>query len=259
MSAVLEEIRGPVLWLSINRPDKRNAISLNVLEGLLTGLRRAREEQSIRAVVITGVGDKSFCAGGDMQPGGGFSFDFDEPRAPLANLIRVARDSAVPIVARINGSCVAGGMGLLAMADLAVAADHAVFGLPEIKVGLFPFQVLALLQTIVPPRTVAEWCLTGETFDAATALSAGILNYVVPADALDAKVEWLLSRLVDKSSAATARGKYALAALADMTFAGRLAFAESQLPLATFTDDAQEGLAAFNEKRKPLWKADRAD
>jgi enoyl-CoA hydratase/isomerase-like protein len=114
-------------------------------------------------------------------------------------------------------------------------------------------QVMSLLQSIAPPRLVNEWALTGEPFDAGAAQSAGLLNYVVPAAELDAKIEWLIGRIVDKSPTAMRRGKYAMRAIASMSFDQSIAYTESQIALLAMTEDAREGLKAFSEKRKPSW------
>jgi enoyl-CoA hydratase/carnithine racemase len=139
------------------------------------------------------------------------------------------------------------------MTDMAVAADTAAFGLPEVKVGVFPMQVLSLLQTLVPRRIINEWCLTGEPFDAAAAQRAGLLNYVVPAAELDTKLDWFINRTTDKSPTAIRRGKYAMRAIAAMSFDEAVAYTESQIALLALSEDAKEGLAAFAEKRKPNW------
>ena len=139
------------------------------------------------------------------------------------------------------------------MTDMAVAADHVMFGLPEVKVGVFPMQVMSLLQSIAPRRLINEWALTGEPFDAKTAQAAGLLNYVVPAAELDAKIDWLIGRIVDKSPTAIRRGKYAMRAIASMSFDESIAYTESQIALLAMTEDAKEGLKAFAEKRKPVW------
>jgi enoyl-CoA hydratase/carnithine racemase len=207
----------------------------------------------MRAIVLTGAGEKAFCAGGDLQPGAGFAFDLAQPTLDYADLLRETQAGTLPSIARINGTCMAGGIGLLCMTDLAVAADTVQFGLPEVKIGLFPMQVLSLLQRIVPRRTLREWCLSGEPFGAAEAKEAGLLNHVVPADALDAKTQWLLERLTDKSPTAIRRGKYAMRALEAMSFDEGIAFTEGQIALLAGTQDAKEGLASFNEKRRPVW------
>lgn len=188
---VLCEQRDHVFWMTLNRPDKRNAIDHDMTESLHDGPRQAHANPEIRAVVLTGTGDKAFCAdlGGD-----GFVFDYSQPTSAYLELLRYAVRSTLPIVARVNGACMAGGMGLFYLADMAVAADHAVFGLPEVKVGGFPMQVLSLLRNFVAPRVLNEWCLTGEPFSAETAREAGLLNYVVPADELDSRVDWLVAR-----------------------------------------------------------------
>jgi enoyl-CoA hydratase/carnithine racemase len=248
---VLHEKRGEAFWIIINRPDKRNAINEPVIQGIRAGINAACADRDIRVVVLTGSGDHAFCAGGDLQPGGGFNFDFASPRSAYGDLLRAADDCPLPIVAAINGACVAGGMGLVAMADLAISVDHAQFGLPEVKIGLFPMQVLAMMKTLVPPRTLRRWMLTGEIFPASQAFEAGFLNQVVAADAFNDAVEALVDKLCAVSPAALRRGKYATRTMEAMTKEQAIAFAEGQLGLMTLTEDAQEGLAAFNEKRKP--------
>jgi len=253
-ATVLHDKRGAALWMTINRPDRRNAIDAGVIAGLIDGFRMAEADPDIRAIVVTGAGERAFCAGGDMadELKAGPAAQA-QPNQPYADLLRTAWACDLPVVARVNGACMAGGMGLLAMADMAVADETARFGLPEVKVGLFPMQVLSLLQTLVPPRTLREWCLTGEPFDAAEARAAGLVNHVVPSSELDEKTEWLLARVAGKSPTAIRRGKYALRALSSMSFEQAIAFTEGQLALLLATEDAREGLAAFNDKRDPVW------
>jgi methylglutaconyl-CoA hydratase len=252
-ATVLHEKRGHAFWITINRPEKRNALNASVISGIVDGYRRAHEDKDVRVIVLTGTGDKAFCAGADLQPGAGFAFDLSRPNLDYADMLRAAQNATKPTIARVNGVCMAGGIGLLCMTDMAVAADNVVFGLPEVKVGVFPMQVLSLLQSIAPPRLVREWCFTGEPFTASEAKDAGLLNHVVPAAELDAKVEWLVARLIDKSPTAIRRGKYAMRALASMSFDQGIAYTESQIAVLAMTQDAKEGLAAFAEKRKPVW------
>ena len=251
--AVLHEQKGPAFWITINRADKRNALNAEVLAGVRTGWREAHTRAGVRVIVLTGAGGQAFCAGGDLQPGAGFAFDVSRPTLDYADLLREVRTATLPSIARVNGACLAGGIGLLCMTDLAVAADHARFGLPEVKVGVFPMQVLSLLQQLVPRRRLREWALTGDPISAAQAMEAGLLNEVVPAAALDAAVDRLVERLAAASPTAQRRGLYALRAIESMSAEEALAFGEGQIALLAATEDAREGLAAFNEKRKPNW------
>lgn len=251
---VIIDKRGQALWITINRPEKRNALNAEVIAGIVKGYRQAHEDSDVRVIVLTGAGDKAFCAGADLQnSGAAFAMDYSRPNVDYADLLRLAQNSTKPAIARVGGICMAGGMGLLCMTDMAIAADHVIFGLPEVKVGVFPMQVMSLLQKLAPPRLVNEWSLTGEPFDAKSALAAGLLNYVVPAAELDAKLDWLIGRLVDKSPTAIRRGKYAMRAIASMSFDESIAFTEGQIALLALTEDAKEGLRSFSEKRKPSW------
>jgi len=252
--SVVIEKREQALWITINRPDKRNAINAGVVAGIARGYREAHDDPDVRVIVLTGTGDKAFCAGADLQStGAAFAFDFSKPNVDYADLLRLSQNATKPAIARVNGTCMAGGMGLMCMTDMAVAADHALFGLPEVKVGVFPMQVMSLLQAIAPRRLINEWALTGEPFDAHAAQAAGLLNHVVPATDLDAKLDWLIRRLTDKSPTAIRRGKYAMRAIAAMSFDESIAYTESQIALLAMTEDAKEGLTAFAEKRKPVW------
>jgi len=245
------EQRGEVLWLTITREARRNAMSADVLRGIAEGLDRAEADPDIRVVVITGAGDKAFCAGADLQSGAPFGADLSNPHGAAAELFRRVRRATVPLIARVNGACYAGGIGLMAMCDLAVAAESATFALPEIKVGVFPAQVLGVLQHLLPRRVLIEMCLTGDPIDARRALALELV-YAVATD-LDAEVDRLIGRLLAGSPAAMRRGLYTLKQMERMAFEESLAFAESQIALFALTDDAKEGIAAFTEKRKPHW------
>lgn len=251
---VLYEKRGRAGWITIDRAARRNSINAAVIAGIASGIEQSSADPDIRAIVLTGAGDKAFCAGADLSGGtAAFGPSFAEPSQPFANLLRAAHASRLPIVARVNGACMAGGMGLLAMCDMAVAADHAIFGLPEVKIGVFPMQVLSVLQQLIARRDLMELCITGEPIDAKAALAMRLVNHVVPPQELDAKTEWLLARIVDKSPTAIRRGKYAMAAIADMSFEQALSFTETQIGVTALTEDAAEGVAAFAEKRSPVW------
>ncbi|WP_237883228.1 enoyl-CoA hydratase-related protein [Pseudomonas sp. PGPR40] len=251
MTTVLQESRQDGrLILTIDRPERRNALNADVIAALQQAMQRARADASIRAVVLTGAGDEAFCAGADLGADA-FAFDYATPTIAYADLLRTARTLDVPLIARVNGACMAGGMGLLAMCDLAIAAPHAIFGLPEAKVGVFPMQVLAVLQAQVPQRCLVQLCLTGDPIDAARAREIGLINEVV--DDLDGALERLLSRLRGNSPTALRRGLYAMKTMRSMSFEEAIAFGEGQIGLLAMTQDAREGIAAFKDKRKPQW------
>lgn len=253
-SIVLVEDRDNVRHITINRENVRNALNDDVLTALALALNSARNVTELRAIVLTGAGTNAFCAGGDLKPDSAtFDYDFSVPSTTYANLLRAAHACDLPLIARINGHCMAGGVGLLAMCDMAIASDAARFGLPEVKIGMFPLQVAALLQDMVLPKKFAEMCITGEPLTANEALQIGLVNYVVPIAELDERVDWLLGRVLDKSPTAIRRGKYALRATRDMTVEQSITFMESQIGPIALTQDSKEGIGAFNERRKPNW------
>lgn len=251
---VLTERRGAALWMTIQREERRNALNSEVLREIQTAVERAGSDPDLRVLVLTGAGRRAFCAGADLKQGTDvFADGLDEPTTDFGRLARAVRACGLPLIGRINGDCVAGGMALMALCDLVVSVDSARFGLPEAKVGVFPMQVLVYLRRLVAPRHVNQLCLTGELIDAHRAREIGLVNEVATQDQLDAHVATLLERLSAMSPAALRRGKYAIAAMDSMDFAGALAFAETQIALVSRTADAREGLAAFNEKRAPNW------
>jgi enoyl-CoA hydratase/carnithine racemase len=202
------EQRGPVLWLTIQREARRNAMSHAVLAGMAQAITAAQTDRSVRAIVITGAGSKAFCAGADLQSANAFTTDYSEPLGHLAQLLRVVKASNVPLVARVNGACMAGGMGLLAMCDMAVAARHAIFRPARGQGGRVPGPGAQRAAAPGAPPPLAEMCLTGEPITSAEALEYGLVNYVD--DDVDAKLDWLLARLLDKSPAAIRRGLYTM-------------------------------------------------
>ena len=251
---LLIEKRGHALWLTINREARRNAMSPAVLAGLRAGIDQAHADSGVRVIVITGAGDKAFCAGADLARGSGsFQYDPSAPHLDYADLLRHAWRSTLPMVARVNGHCLAGGMGLAGMCDMVVAAEHASFGLPEVKIGVFPAQVLAVLQYLIGPRHLAELCMTGEPIDAPRAAQIGLVNHVAPAGELDAKTDWLIERIASKSPTANRRGKAMMRASTDMGFESAISYLETQIMTLALTEDAREGRASFIEKRAPNW------
>jgi methylglutaconyl-CoA hydratase len=254
MNDVLIEKRGAVQWITINREARRNAMNDVVTDAIATGLTEASADAEVRAVVLTGAGDKAFCAGADLSAGSGsFKYDYSKVGLSFVRLMKQARDLTLPLIARVNGHAMAGGMGMIGMCDMAISVDNARFGMPEVKIGIFPMQIMAVLQRLIPSRKLYEMALTGEPVSAAEALDIGLLNYIVPAAELDAKVDWLLARLLDKSPTAIRRGKYAMRVTEQLNFDQSAVFMEAQIGTLALTEDAAEGRAAFIAKRAPVW------
>ena len=254
MNEVLAERRGMVQWSTINREERRNAMNDAVTEAISAGLAAASADPEVRAVVLTGAGDKAFCAGADLSAGSGsFQYDYSKVGLSFVRMMKQARDLTLPLIARVNGHAMAGGMGMLGMCDMAIGVDTARFGMPEVKIGVFPMQIMAVLQRLIPSRKLYEMALTGEPITAAEALEIGLLNYVVPPADLDTKLDWLLSRLLDKSPTAIRRGKYAMRVTEQLNFDQSAVFMEAQIGTLALTQDAAEGRAAFIAKRAPVW------
>jgi methylglutaconyl-CoA hydratase len=254
MNEVLIEKRGAVQWITINREARRNAMNDVVTDAIAAGLTEASADAEVRAVVLTGAGDKAFCAGADLSAGSGsFKYDYSKVGLSFVRLMKQARDLTLPLIARVNGHAMAGGMGMIGMCDMAISVDNARFGMPEVKIGIFPMQIMAVLQRLIPSRKLYEMALTGEPISAAEALDIGLLNYIVPAAELDAKVDWLLARLLDKSPTAIRRGKYAMRVTEQLNFDQSAVFMEAQIGTLALTEDAAEGRAAFIAKRAPVW------
>lgn len=253
---VLVEMRGEVQWITINRDERRNALNETVVVLIDRAIQAAGSDPACRAIVITGAGVRAFCAGADLQKGvqgGAFDVDYSQPRHYLVDLFNRMRSCRLPIIARVNGHVMAGGIGILCSCDLAVACDDALFGTPETKIGLIPMMILPSMLRIIPERKLLEMCITGEPFTARESLEIGLVNYVVPRAQLDEKLAWLLDRILDKSPTAIRIGKQAFHAMRDLSVESALEYAQVMVPSMASTKDAREGIAAFQEKRKPVW------
>jgi enoyl-CoA hydratase/carnithine racemase len=251
---VLIELRDGVQWITINREERRNALNEQVVRSIDGGIADAVLGGAARAIVLTGAGDKAFCAGADLArnvKGGAFAVDFARPRHYIVDLFKRLQECTLPVIARVNGHVMAGGFGLLCACDLAVAADDIRIGTTESKIGMTPMMILPYMLRVLPPRRLQEMCFTGEQFSAREALDWGVLNYVVPRAELDQKVNWLLARITDKSPTAIRLGKQAFNAMRDMSLRESLEYAQAMVPVMSSTEDAREGMAAFQDKRAP--------
>ena len=251
------EVGGAVARVTIDRPERRNAMSFGVMRGLLDSMRQAREDDAVRVVVLTGAGDRAFCAGADL---GGIAENagaaaVHDARGLLADLFRAMYGLGKPTIARVRGYALAGGFGLACACDLIVAADDAVFGTPEIDVGLWPYMITVPLLRSLPPKRVLELMMTGRRVDAAEAERLGFVSRVVPVDELDAAVDELAATLAAKSPLIMRWGRdsfYRVLEQPDSDAA--LAYLQTMLSITSHTEDAAVGVAAFAQKRTPEWK-----
>lgn len=252
MSQVLVEHRDQVLWITINREERRNALNEEVVRSIDRAIAEAASDGRSRAIVITGAGDKAFCAGADLAKnakGFAFAVDYARPKHYIVDLFKRLQECTLPVIARVNGHAMAGGFGLLCACDMAIAADDIRIGTTEAKIGVTPMMILPYMLRVLPPRRLQEMCITGEQFSAQDALDWGVLNYVVPRAQLDEKLNWMLARITDKSPTAIRLGKQAYGAMRDMSLRESLEYAQAMVPVMSSTEDAREGMAAFQEKR----------
>ena len=257
---LLVERRGDVLWLTLNRPDAHNALDRSLTGRLTAAFEEAGADESLRAVVLTGAGDRTFCAGADLKEGLGGDrerspFSSGDGGNPLVSLYAAMRRCHEPIIGRVNGSAFGGGLGLVAACDLVYAADHARFGTPEVKVGVFPLMITTYLIRQLPRRRYWEMAFLGEPLGAAEAERYHLVNRAVPAADLDDRIAGVLERLRAASPTALRVGKAALEAMQDMTVDQTLAYAQLLIEKLAASDDAREGMAAFAERRSPRWAA----
>ena len=245
-----------VATISLNQPDTRNALSDELLSELTSALEAARDDDHVRCVVLTSTHDRIFSAGANL---GGFAADvplvhkhFATERFP--SLFRLIGELGKPTICAANGHVLAGALGIALACDLIIATENARFGTPEINVGLFPFMIMALIYRNVPRKKTNELLLLGEQISAGEAERIGIVNRVVaPEEFQTAVTEWA-EKLASKSPVMMKLGKDAMFRQQDMEFAAALDFLRSQLTVAFSTEDIQEGVRAFFEKRPPEWR-----
>jgi enoyl-CoA hydratase/carnithine racemase len=252
-ATILYQADGPVARITLNRPDKRNPIGLLTAGEIIHALENRGPE--VRAVVLTGAG-KVFSAGGDLSQmaGGGAAAGSPAQPASLVDLFRTMHELGTPIIAMVNGHALAGGLGLVVACDLAIASEEATFGTTEIQLGLWPMMISAEIARSIGRKAALDLMLTGKRISAGEAVRIGLINRAVPAAALEAETMALAAELADKSPATMALGLRAFYRAADMELLPALRFLEGELGRVLALEDAAEGIAAFLQKRKPVWK-----
>lgn len=252
---VLYSVSGGVARLTINRPERRNAISWETIVSLRDKLAAAKADAEARVVVLTGAGDRAFCAGADLGTMAGDSafLEVHKGRGEMASLFVDMYGLGKPTIARVRGYALAGGFGLALACDFVVAADDAQFGTPEIDVGLWPYMITVPLLRSMAPKHALDLMMTGRRVDAAEADRLGFVTRVVPVGDLDSAVDDLAATLAAKPPGIMQLGRDAFYRVVDMGAADALAYLHPMLTLTTLTEDSREGIAAFGEKRRPTW------
>jgi 3-hydroxypropionyl-coenzyme A dehydratase len=255
VTLVRYELADGIATIALDSPENRNALSNELLGELIAAFEAARDDDEVRCVVLTSTHEKVFSAGGSLDQ---FSADvplvhkhFGTERFP--RLFQLIGQLGKPVICAANGHVLAGSLGLALACDLIVASDKATFGTPEINVGLFPFMIMALIYRNVPRKKTNELLLLGERISAEEAREAGIVNRVVPAEEFDGAIREWASKLAAKSPVMMKLGKDAMYRSMDMPFDEALDHLRSQLTVAFSTEDVQEGVKAFFEKREPNW------
>jgi enoyl-CoA hydratase/carnithine racemase len=244
-----------VATITLNQPDTRNALSAELLEELIDALVAARDDDSVRCVVLASSHERIWSSGANLA-----GFDADVPLVHkhlgserFIHVFRLLGELGKPSICAAGGHVIAGAFGIALACDLVIAKEGVTFSTPEINVGVFPFMIMALIYRNVPRKKTNELLLLGERIDARAALEAGIVNRVVREDDFDAAVADWAEKLASKSPLIMRMGKDAMFRQQDMAFLDALDYLRSQLTIALSTDDIAEGVKAFFEKREPEW------
>src|SRR6476620_5406511 len=253
---VLYAVEHGVARVTVDRPDRRNAMSYGGMQGLRDSVAAAKADEDVRVLVLTGAGDRAFCAGADL---GGIAENAGaaaahDGRGLLADLFRELWSLGKPTVARVRGYALAGGFGLALACDFVIAADDAQFGTPEVNVGLWPYMITVPMLRSMPSKTVLELQMTGRRVGAEEAARIGFVNRVVPIVDLDTAVDELASALAAKSPLVLRWGRDAFYRVLEMDADAARDHLPGMLTVHTQSEDAAEGVAAFAEKRTPVWK-----
>jgi len=248
-------VDGHVATVTLNRPDQRNPLSATMLRDLAAAFRWCRDASDVRVTVLTGAG-RVFCAGADLT-----SFDGDmteleryRSRELFVDLFILMSELGKPIVGRINGHALAGGLGLACSCDILVALDTATFGTPEINVGIWPMMIQAILSRSIPRNVLLEMEMLGQRWTATQLQSLGVINRVVTHEQLDPTVNEIAESLAKKSPVAMRLGRDSFYRQQDMDFAAAMRYLHGQFLLVSQTEDSREGIQAFFEKREPDFK-----
>ena len=253
--ATRAEQRGSALWITLNRPQARNALSAELVASLLADLRAAQSDPRARVIVLTGAGS-AFCAGADLKNRGDMG---GAGRNPFVEILRLVRHGEKPVIAAVNGHAFGGGLGLVAAADIAIGADSALMSFSEVRIGAVPAMISVVVLPKVGPHQTMRLFLTGERFDARKAQGYGLLHQVVPAAELERAVEAEVHAIAQGGPNAVREAKQLIRTVERLPEDEAFAFAEKKIAELFASDEAREGMRAFAEKRPPSWVPPKPD
>ena len=258
MSVVEYEVTRGAARITINRPEQRNALSDEVFDELISSMNKAKQDARVRVVVLAGAGDKAFCAGGDLKwmNADANAYEAHYGKAKLAMLFRTMWELGKPTIARVQGYCLAGGMGLALACDFVVASDNAQFGIPEVKVGLWPYMITIPLLHSLSPKTALRLMLTGRRISAEEGHKLGFVSDLVAPEMLDPTIDELVDELKAAAPQSVAFGRSAFYTVLNAHMEPKLKMLEAALSVNSSFPDAKEGMSAFAEKRKPKWESE---
>jgi len=255
LEQVQVKVESHVATVMLNRPEQRNPLSATMLRDLASAFRWCQQESDVRVVILTGAGG-SFCAGADLTSFDGEMSHLERYRSRdlFVELFLLMAELGKPIVGRINGHALAGGLGLACACDILVAVDTATFGLPEINVGIWPMMIQAILSRNIPRKVLLEMEMLGDRWTAMQLQSVGVINRVVSHDQLDPTVNEIAEQLAKKSPVAMRLGRDSFYRQQDMDFRAAFHYQHRQFLMVSQTEDSKEGIKAFFEKREPDFK-----
>lgn len=249
------EISGARATITIDEPERMNPMSVEAMRGLLDATQRAMDDPEVAVVVYTGAGDEAFCAGGDLS--GSFVDDaigLHDSRGDIARLFRLMMRGGKPTIARVNGHALAGGFGLAVACDITVCVEGAKLGTTEVRVGLWPMMISAVLANVMPRKAALEMMLTGRTITPEEAQRLGAVSRVVPRVDLDETIDRIVASLLDLSPTTLLLGKDSFYTMLDADLDTAFQRLHGGLTEIALSEDAREGVSAFLEKREPEWR-----
>ena len=252
---ILYSVQDSIATITLNEPEKMNRLSFQLMTETIQALKAADSDEKVRVIIITGTGEKAFCAGANLD-----EFDtnsvvgakrFTDMYAELPKTFNSLRK---PSIAMVNGVALAGGCGLAMYPTFSIASETATFGVPEINVGIWSMIVMATLFRTVPRKKTLELLCTGDLISAHEAERIGMINRAVPREELEAEVMSLTEKLKSKSAFTLAFGLEAFHTAADMDFLKAVSYLSAMSSIVVASEEAAEGINAFREKRAPRWK-----